>query len=187
MHGQDALLAARDYFKTHSVVKMLGFGAKKLESVALNRNHFENFAREVLLVKNYCIEIYASKGSKNDWALQSQASPGNLTQVEDLIFANTDITNSVGILAFKIGQENQVGCCYVDTNERKFLVAQFADNDSFSNLESLIVQLSPKVCSTGIITLHSLVLGSKFCFSLIGGAYPTRRCICSGQGGVETP
>nr|CAG4636840.1 EOG090X02H9 [Ceriodaphnia reticulata] len=144
LHGQDALLASRDYFKTHSVVKMLGFGAKKLESVALNRNHFENFAREVLLVKNYCIEIFCSKGSKNDWVLQSQASPGNLTQVEDLIFANTDITNSVGILAFKIGLENQVGCCYVDTNERKFLVAQFADNDSFSNLESLIVQLSPK-------------------------------------------
>lgn len=146
MHGQDALLASRDYFKTHSVVKMLGSGAKKLESVALNRNHFENFAREVLLVKHYCIEIYSSKGgSKNDWALQCQASPGNLTQVEDLIFGNTDITNSVGILAFKIGQENQVGCCYVATYDRKFLVAQFADNDSFSNLESLIVQLSPKV------------------------------------------
>lgn len=142
LHGQDALLVSRDYFKTHSVVKMLGYGVKKLESVVLNKSHFENFAREVLLVKHYCIEIYT--GSKSDWSLQYQASPGNLTQVEDLIFGSTDITSQVGILAFKIGTENQVGCSYIDTYARKFLVAQFADNDAFSNLESLIVQLSPK-------------------------------------------
>lgn len=122
---------------------MLGYGVKKLESVVLNKSHFENFAREVLLVKHYCIEIYT--GSKSDWSIQYQASPGNLTQVEDLIFGSTDITSQVGILAFKIGTENQVGCSYIDTYARKFLVAQFADNDAFSNLESLIVQLSPKV------------------------------------------
>lgn len=108
--------------------------------------HFENFARDILVVKHYCLEIYVSKIGKNDWCLQYQASPGNLTQVEDLIFGSSDLTTTVGILAFKIGQENQtVGCCYVDTNDRKFLVTQFSDNDSFSNLESLIVQLNPKV------------------------------------------
>lgn len=148
MHGEDALLAARDYFKTQNVVKILGIGAKKLESVALNRNHFESFSREILLVKNYCIEIYVSQKGKGDWALQYQASPGNLTQVEDLIFGTSDVTNLVGILAFKIGQDSQIGCCYVDTYERKFYVAQFADNEAFSNLESLIVQLSPKVLTS---------------------------------------
>jgi len=152
LYGQDALLASRDYFKTHSVVKMLGYGAKKLESVVFNKSHFENFARDVLLVKHYCIEIY--NGSKSDWSLQYQATPGNLTQVEDLIFGSTDITSQVGILAFKIGSENQVGCSYVDTYARKILVAQFSDNDAFSNLESLIVQLSPKACIL-LITLKN--------------------------------
>ena len=90
---------------------MLGSGAKKLESVVFNKSHFESFARDVLLVKHYCIEIYT--GSKTDWSLQYQASPGNLTQVEDLIFGSTDITAQIGILAFKIGSENQVGCTYV--------------------------------------------------------------------------
>ena len=89
LYGQDALLASRDYFKTHSVVKMLGYGAKKLESVVFNKSHFENFAREVLLVKHYCIEIY--NGSKSDRSLQFQVSPGNLTQVEDSILGSTDI------------------------------------------------------------------------------------------------
>ena len=126
---------------------MIGSASKQLESVVLSRTHFENFGRELLLVRNYCLDIYVSKGGKSDWAVQYQASPGNLVQVEDLLFGSVDITCSAGMLAIKIGQDNlaTVGCCYVDTNERKFLVAQFSDHDAFSNLESLIVQLSPKV------------------------------------------
>lgn len=146
VHGQDALLASRDYFKTHSVVKMLGPKDKKLESVALNQNHFENFTRDLLIVKHYCIEIYSnSKASKNDWSIQYTASPGNLTQVEELIFGSSDITTLTGILAVKTGENNTVGCCFIDTNERKFLVSQFSDTESFINLEALVVQLSPKV------------------------------------------
>jgi DNA mismatch repair protein MSH2 len=91
---------------------MLGYGAKKLESVVFNKSHFENFACDVVS-KHYCIEIY--NGSKSDWSLQFQVSPGNLTQVEDFILGSTDITSQVGILAFKIGSENQIGCSYVDT------------------------------------------------------------------------
>lgn len=66
-----------------------------------------------------------------------------------MIFGSQDLTSSAGILAFKLTQDNGqniVGCCYADTNtNREFLVSQFTDTDSFSNLESLIVQLSPKV------------------------------------------
>ncbi|XP_046453652.1 uncharacterized protein LOC124201198 isoform X2 [Daphnia pulex] len=63
-----------------SVVKMLGYGAKKLESVVFNKSHFENFACDVVS-KQYYIEIY--NGSKSDWSLQYQ---------------------------LKIGSENQIGC-----------------------------------------------------------------------------
>lgn len=73
------MLAAKDYFKTHSVVKVLGSGSKKLESVAFNRNHFESFARELLTIRHCCVEVYS--GSKGDWTLSHQASPGNLIQV----------------------------------------------------------------------------------------------------------
>ena len=70
-------------------------------------------------------------------------------QVEDLIFGNVDLTTTTGIMGLAIGQEKEnnttIGCCYVDVNDRKFLVSQFTDTDSFSNLQSLIVQLSPKV------------------------------------------
>ena len=72
--------------------------------------------------------------------------------MEELIFGSQDMTSSAGILAFSKqngaeGSGNQIiGCCYLDSNDkREFLVAQFADSDSHSNLESMVVQLSPKV------------------------------------------
>lgn len=79
-HGQDAVFCAKELFKTLSVVKMLGFGTKKLESVALNQTHFENLVRELLLVKHYCVDIFV-QAAKNSWQVQQRASPGNLTQV----------------------------------------------------------------------------------------------------------
>nr|CAG4644625.1 EOG090X02H9 [Leptodora kindtii] len=144
VHGQDALMVAKDVFKTFSIIKTLGSGTKKLESVALSKANFESFARELLLVRHYCIDIYVCNGGKGDWSVQHRASPGNLTQVEELIFGTSDLTTTTGIMSFTIGSEGVLGCCYVDVNERKISVSQFTENDSFSNLQSLIVQLSPK-------------------------------------------
>nr|CAG4640692.1 EOG090X02H9 [Eulimnadia texana] len=115
-----------------------------------NKSVFESFARELLIVKQYRVEIYSPKTSGrncNDWFVQYQASPGNLVQIEDLIFTNADITTATGVVAIKIAKEGSdltVGCCYIDTNERSILVSQFSDNESFSNLESFLVQLGPK-------------------------------------------
>lgn len=157
---------------------MLGPKDKKLESVALNQNHFENFARDLLIVKHYCIEIYSnSKGNKNDWTIQYTASPGNLTQVEELIFGSADITTLTGILAVKTGENNTVGCCFIDTNERKFLVSQFSDTESFINLEALVVQLSPKVYLTSyfIFKIKSPCLLLKEVLIPIGEGYESAK------------
>lgn len=39
-----------------------------------------------------------------------------------------------------------VGIGYIDANGRQMSVAEFNDNDTFSNLEALVVQLSPREC-----------------------------------------
>ncbi|KAJ9479512.1 DNA mismatch repair protein MSH2 [Pseudozyma hubeiensis] len=153
-HGDDAILIANLVFKTHSALKYLGSGGKDkggLPSITLSVAAAKNFLREALTTRQMRVEIYSNAGGKrnNQWSIIKQASPGNLQQVEDMIFVNADIISSPIVMALKMTTRDgvkTVGAAFADATNRELCVSEYAENDLFSNTESLIIQLGVKEC-----------------------------------------
>ncbi len=131
-------------------------GEQKLPSVALSRLNFEAFVRDLLLVKQYRVEIYQSKFKGASWTVAYkvcgllwalsltpsppavQATPGNLQQLEDVVFGSSEMETATCVMAVKLGSEGgqrSVGVAYTDACARKLGVSEFVDSDQFSNLQ----------------------------------------------------
>jgi DNA mismatch repair protein MSH2 len=150
VHGEDASLAARLVFHTSSAVKQLGSGCQQLPSVALSRMNFESFARELLLVRQYRVEVYRNKG-RGVWTVAYKASPGNLQQLEEVLFGGGAITHTAVTLAVRLATQGKqggrlVGLAYADLNNHVLGVTEFTDSDQLSELQACLVQLGPKEC-----------------------------------------
>lgn len=108
----------------------------------------QSFLRDALTTKQLRIEIYASEGGKTGttrWKLVTSASPGNLGGVEDMLFQHADMLAAPVILALKVQVKDNVktvGVAYADTSAQRVGVAEFVDNDLFSNTEVSVDSLS---------------------------------------------
>lgn len=172
VHGPDALYVASNVFRTNTVIKYLGPGGRNgLPSVTLTESAAKSFLRDALTAKQLKIEIWAPEAGQGKkatkfrldkevrelkciplktWYDESQASPGNLQAVEDLLFVNVDLVSAPVVMAIKIASSSNadagsskeksrtVGVAFADTNTRELGVAEFVDNDLFSNTEACI-------------------------------------------------
>ncbi|CAI2183555.1 19637_t:CDS:10, partial [Funneliformis geosporum] len=149
IHGDDALFIAQDFYKTSSVIKYLGGDMNKgIPSCTLSRLACDTFLRDALLNKQMRIEIWV-QGSKGQWKLVKNASPGNIQAFEDHLFSDVEISASPIVLSVKLGMQKEqkiVGVSFADTTIRELGVSEFIDNESFSNFESLLIQLGVKEC-----------------------------------------
>jgi DNA mismatch repair protein MSH2 len=70
--------------------------------------------------------------------LPLQASPGNLQQVEDLLFSNTDNLSSPIVMAIKLSMvdgNRNIGIAFADASARMLGMSEFPDDEMFSNTE----------------------------------------------------
>ncbi|KAI3403505.2 MSH2 [Candida oxycetoniae] len=131
----DAELIADEIYKTRSVIKI----QDGIKYITISPQVFQNVLKFVLLDKQMRVEIYNSK----TYQLVVSGTAGNLDAVSEeyeINFEFQDCSNS-SIAAVKV-QGSRVGVCLIE--EDLIQLCEFEDNDLFSNLEGLLVQLGIK-------------------------------------------
>lgn len=78
-----------------------------VDYVSLSRGNFEILLRELLLVKNYRVEVYNAKSAGREWKVEYKASPGNLTQFENILFNNAEMMVNSSLIAVNMKQSGQ--------------------------------------------------------------------------------
>ncbi|GAA5883128.1 hypothetical protein JCM16303_006105 [Sporobolomyces ruberrimus] len=157
--SSSALFVATHHYKTQTVLKYFGKPSPStseplgLPSVNLSHAVATSFLRDALTTKQLRIEIYSQEkggGSTYKWKLTKEASPGNLSQVEDLLFGGSGaelLANPV-IMAIRVKGSDKagttVGIAFADTSAFELGVSEYTDTDLFSNTESLLIQLGVK-------------------------------------------
>lgn len=126
----------------------------KLSYVTLSKANFNMAVRELLLVRNFRVEVYVrppgAVAVSNNWSLEYRGSPGNLLQFEEILFGNKEILVSNNLLSLQVrlveGNQRRLGVAFVEQNDCQFHVLEFVDNDFFTELEAMVVLLGPKEC-----------------------------------------
>lgn len=146
VHGDDATFASQHVFSTN-IVKYMG-EEPKLSYLVLSKSNFEKFVRELLLVKQYRVEVYvkSSQSRNNDWSLEYKGSPGDLSQFEEIIFDSNEIVYNNCVLGVKLCAKKLLGISVVNTTENLFFVTEVADDEFFTELEGVLAQVSPREC-----------------------------------------
>ncbi|KAF7348478.1 DNA mismatch repair protein 2 [Mycena venus] len=165
-YGPDALFVATNVFHTQSVIKYLGQGGRAagLPCVSLKASVAQTLLREALTSKQLRVEIWVPESGQGKrctkFRLDKEASPGNLQAVDELLFGRgSDLLTPPVVMAIKVvssaaAKTKTLGVAFADPTVRELGVADFVDNDLFSNMESLIIQLSVKeaIIPTGTVS-----------------------------------
>ena len=143
LHNENAIFVATDFLKSPEAIKYLG--KDKIPGVAISKLIFEALLRELLIVKQYRVELHA----KNDsgWKKVAKGSPGNLSQFEDTLFRDHDLSQSSGVLCLNVSfvaGTYSIAMVYIDIILKQLLFCDITDTEQFCSLESVLVQICPK-------------------------------------------
>ncbi|GBG77600.1 hypothetical protein CBR_g24047 [Chara braunii] len=98
VHGDNATLVARTYYKTMTCLRQLGNPPDTLMGVSVSRSMFETIIRDLLLQRtDHIVEVY--EGSGSNWRLVKTGTPGNLRSFEDVLFSSNEMEDTPVLMA----------------------------------------------------------------------------------------
>lgn len=143
---EDADLIADNIYRSQSVIKYNQ--SQKNKYVTISPQVFlNNVLKFCLIDKNLKVEIYNNK----TFDLITVATPGNLESLSNEYGTNLETMFKDGsspvIASIKFitsANVKKIGVCLIDLLNQTIKLSEFEDNDLFSNLESLCLQLGVK-------------------------------------------
>lgn len=149
--NEDADLIANNIYKTQAVVKYNQNGKHRYVTIS-PQVLTNNVLRFCLIQNQYKVEFYNNK----TYELICMATPGNLEALSNEYEVNLEglfLDGSTPVAAAikfqntttEVGTNTKhIGVCLVDLLSSEMQISEFEDNDLYSNLESLILQLGIK-------------------------------------------
>ncbi len=136
---------------------------EELETCYVKSNSFDALIKDLLLVKQYRVEVWRRREKSNEWTMVNQGSPGNLTQFEEILYSVDDSEQATtisdpGLIAIQIATDDnlnvsirvdralpykiylvffvqKLNAAFVDKSARSFLVCTISFKDNFTDLE----------------------------------------------------
>lgn len=158
-YGSCARFLAAHFFRTNTVVRTLIASSRNtkqepLSFVTLSHAACTSFLRDALTSRRLRVEIYSRCGGNDNgavvqgserWRVSRKASPGNLGDVEDVLFSNeSGLLECPVLAALSLASDKSpgsapgtkaVGLAFADTSRRELGVCDYTDDDLFSATE----------------------------------------------------
>eukprot|EP01116_Phalansterium_solitarium_P012740 TRINITY_DN2928_c0_g1_i1.p1 TRINITY_DN2928_c0_g1~~TRINITY_DN2928_c0_g1_i1.p1 ORF type:complete len:932 (-),score=325.18 TRINITY_DN2928_c0_g1_i1:333-3128(-) len=121
----------------------------------------------LLLFDKACrVEVWSNASTTaEDWHVSKKATPGQLQDLEDMLYSHDESLPHMATVAVHVGVEKGsvsrvVGVCIADTVSRVLSLCEFPDDERLCNLESVLLQSGARECrlSTTAAADHSLPL-----------------------------
>lgn len=150
VHGDHAFMIARYLYKSTAQITYIGNNNKQdqtLPGITLSYNLFPTLIKELLVDRaEHTIEVY--EGASSSWNCTKQGSPGMWRDFESILsLPSSDITDTPIVASITMGTIDgipTIGVAYADTTSRKLGACQFADDDHFCHLETVLTQLGAR-------------------------------------------
>lgn len=136
---EDADMIADNIYKTRLVIK----NSNSHRYVTISPQVFYNTVLRFCLIEHHLkVEVYHSKS----FELLTMATPGNLESIVNEYGINLESTDFLSpiVAAVKFTPTKKIGVALIDLLNTTIQVSEFDDNDLFSNLETLLLQLGVK-------------------------------------------
>lgn len=105
---------------------------ESLDYLCLSKGNFEILLRDLLLVKNYRVEVFTRSNKTNEWSIEFKGSPGNLTQFESMLFQSNENVTGTSIIGLNLRVDGSVKVGFF----LNFIVITISNYISFFFLEN---------------------------------------------------